>query len=100
MADDRVEVTFGAKIDELVSGMQDMSSAVQDQLGKMIDSMKEMSDQSKKTADDVKAYNDQAAASFKDLQEGISGSLDAVRGGIRNSSVSQGPWAPFSAQPA
>ncbi len=82
MADDRVEVTFGAKIDELVSGMQDMSSAVQDQLGKMIDSMKEMSDQSKKTADDVKAYNDQAAASFKDLQEGISGSLDAVRGGI------------------
>lgn len=82
MADDKVEVTFGAKIDELVSGMQDMSSAVQDQLSKMNDSLQGMSDQSKKAADDLKTYNEQVAASFKSLQTAVAASFAGIEASI------------------
>ena len=89
MADDKVEVQFGAKIDELVSGMQDMSASVQDQLGKINDSLKEMSEQSQKNAeaikvadDSIKASNESVVASFKSFQDEATKAFDRVQAGV------------------
>ncbi len=82
MNDDSVQIRFGAKIDELVAGMQQLSSKVQEHLNKVNDSLQATSAQSQQNAETIKKSNEDAAASFKDLESSVKSAFNSVESAI------------------
>jgi hypothetical protein len=82
MADDEVQVKFGADISELKSSMDQVSADVKTALDAVAAALDKMADQSKQAAKDVVDSNQAIAGSLSSLQSNVTGIFSSIAGSL------------------
>jgi chemotaxis protein histidine kinase CheA len=82
MANDSVEIQFGAKVDELLASMEQLSDAVKESLDQVGDALKTVSEESQENMQAMRTANEEAASSFKSLQDQVSDAFGGIQAAV------------------